>query len=69
MVNMNALKKRMVAAGHNQTSLERAAGIGNGAIGKWRTASPSIDNLSKVAEVLNCKIDELITNQRGENDG
>lgn len=40
--------------------LEKSCGLGNGAIGKWKDASPSVNNLKKVAEYLGCTIDELV---------
>lgn len=41
-------------------SLEEAAGLGNGAIGKWRTLKPNIGNLEKVAKVLNVKVIDIV---------
>ena len=40
--------------------LERSAGIGNGTVGKWRTVTPNVENLGKVAIVLNCSISALL---------
>lgn len=40
--------------------VERRAGIGNGTISKWKTASPSVENLSKVAKVLAVDIKKLM---------
>lgn len=40
--------------------LEREAGLKNGAIGKWRTSSPTIKSLQSVAKVLKVKINKLI---------
>lgn len=42
------------------TELERRAGLGNGTIGRWNESSPTLDNLSKVAKVLNVPIQKLI---------
>lgn len=41
-------------------SIEKLAGVGNGVIGKWRTMSPNIDTLSKIADALDVTIDELV---------
>lgn len=40
--------------------LENKAGLGNGTIKGWEKSSPTVDNLKKVANILNCTIDELI---------
>ena len=41
--------------------LEKVAGLGHGAITKWNTVSPSVRSLSKVAEVLECSVNDLLT--------
>ena len=43
--------------------LEREAGLGKGAISKWRTSSPTVDNLKAVANVLETTIDELLVEE------
>lgn len=40
--------------------VERRANIGNGTISKWKTSSPSVDNLNKVAKVLDVDINNLM---------
>lgn len=40
--------------------LEREAGLKNGAIGKWKTSSPTIKSLQAVAKVLKVSISRLI---------
>lgn len=40
--------------------LENELGFGAGTIYKWETASPSVQNLKKVADYFNCTIDELL---------
>lgn len=40
--------------------LENKAGLGNGTIKGWEKSSPTVNNLKKVANILNCTIDELI---------
>ena len=42
------------------TALEKEAGLGNGAIGKWKNSVPGVGNLKKVANILGCKVDELL---------
>lgn len=41
-------------------SLEKKAGVSVGSVYKWNTVSPTVKNLSKVAEVLECTLDELL---------
>lgn len=40
--------------------VERKAGLSKGIIGKWRTSSPSVDKLIKVADVLNVTVNKII---------
>ena len=42
------------------SSVEKKAGLSNGAISKWNTVSPTIDNLQAVAKVLKVKVDKLL---------
>lgn len=42
------------------SSVEKKAGLSNGAISKWNTVSPTIDNLQAVSKVLKVKIDKLL---------
>lgn len=48
------------AKGLSIAEVERKAGLKNGTIGKWRTHSPMVENLTAVADVLKVKIDKLI---------
>lgn len=50
-------KKRGVSVG----SVEKEAGLSNGAISKWNNVSPTIDNLQAVAKVLKVKVDKLLS--------
>ena len=40
--------------------LEKKAGVSVGSTYKWNTVSPTIRNLEKVANVLNCEITDLL---------
>ncbi len=40
--------------------LEKAAGLSNGAIFKWRVSTPKIDSVQAVAKVLKVKVDKLL---------
>ena len=46
--------------GMSIAALEKAAGLGNGTIGGWRTGSPTLDKLQAVANVLGVKISKLV---------
>nr|DAW60736.1 MAG TPA: SOS-response transcriptional repressor [Caudoviricetes sp.] len=41
-------------------SVEREANLSTGTISKWKTASPTVDNLKAVATVLKVKVDKLL---------
>lgn len=42
------------------TDLEKGAGLGNGTVGKWKTAQPNLATLQKVADFLKVPISKLI---------
>lgn len=44
----------------NISTLEKKAGLGNGTIGGWKTASPTLSSLQAVAKVLNVKVSTLL---------
>lgn len=46
--------------GFSIAEIEKKAQIGNGTIAKWKTSSPTIVNLSKVAKVLDVDIGTLL---------
>lgn len=48
------VKKMTIAA------LEAKAGIANGTVGGWRTGKPLAETLKKVADVLECDINDLL---------
>lgn len=54
---------KQLADAHNMTfaSLERAAGLGRGAIRRWDINCPAADRLLKVAELLGTSTDFLLT--------
>ena len=57
----NNIKKLCIERGDlNISQLEKACGIGNGTIGKWRTSNPSRDALEKVAAYLETTPEELL---------
>ena len=46
--------------GYTIASLEKAAGLSNGTIGKWQVSSPNIENLLKVARTLHVTVNTLV---------
>ena len=46
--------------GVSVASVEKKAGLSNGAISKWNNASPTVDNLNAVAIILKVKVDKLL---------
>lgn len=46
--------------------LEEKAGLKNGAVGKWRTHSPTVKNLQKVAEFFGVTINYLLREEKKE---
>ncbi len=46
--------------------LEKKAGLKNGAIGKWRTSSPTVKNLQKVADALGVSVNTLLREEKKE---
>lgn len=51
-----------LAAKRNLTmaDVERKAGLSQGIINKWKTCSPSVDKLIKVADALNITVNRII---------
>lgn len=60
MTIYDRIKAAADAQGKTIKTIEKEAGLGNGAIGKWEKSSPMTDNLAKVAAVLGVSIDDLI---------
>lgn len=46
--------------GLSLAKVERDIDLGNGTIGKWRTMSPKVETVAKVAEYFGVTIDELV---------
>lgn len=54
------VSKKASEKGISINALEKKAGVSVGSIYKWNEVSPTIRNLSKVANVLGCSVDDLI---------
>ena len=55
------VKQRAEQKGITIAEVARQAGISPTSVGKWRKSSPSIENVIRVARVLGCTVDELIS--------
>lgn len=64
MINIITLEALMKAKGYTYSSLERAADLGNGVARGWKDRNPSLNNLIKVADLLGCSLDDLISRDR-----
>lgn len=64
MINMVVLTALMQSKGYTFAKLERAADIGNGVIKDWSNRNPSLPNLVKVADLLECSVDDLLNRDR-----
>ena len=42
------------------SAVEKEAGLSSGAISKWNTCSPTLENANAVAKVLECTVDDLL---------
>lgn len=56
----NNIYKKATEKNISINALEEKAGVSKGSIYKWDSVSPTIKNLSKVANVLECSVDDLI---------
>lgn len=50
------------------TALERAVGFSNYTIAKWKTCSPRVENLKKVADYFGVTVDEIISEKAHQDD-
>jgi hypothetical protein len=44
-------------------SIEKEALLSRGSVCKWNSVSPSVKNLKKVADILGCTTDDLLTTE------
>ena len=49
--------------------LEIKAELGNGTIGGWNNSSPTVRSLKKVADILECTVDELLEEESKKDAG
>lgn len=55
------IKDLCKAKGVSINYVEKTAGLSNGIISKWNSCSPTVENVQLVAKVLECTVDELLT--------
>lgn len=60
---LKRIKEKCKEKGLTIFALEKKAKIGNGTIARWDTSSPTVENLIAVAKVLECTVDELISEE------
>lgn len=46
--------------------LEEECGLGNATVRRWNTSTPRLDSIKKVANYLGVSLDDLLTEERGE---
>lgn len=59
---MNAIRRLREAQGFSQLEFAMALGVTQGAVSHWENGrrKPDIDDLVRIAQLLNCKVDDLI---------
>ncbi len=64
MLIYDRLKEICKDKGVSPASVEKKAGLGNGAVTKWNDFSPTVKNLKAVADVLDISVDMLIADKK-----
>lgn len=60
------IQKICDSKGLTVSGLEKDLGFSNSTIRKWKNSSPSIENLKKVADYFGITVDELISEETGD---
>lgn len=68
MTMLHRIKVLCEKKGQTLASLERAASLGQGTIRRWDNNYPSVDKLLKVANLLDVKVDYLLTGAKYSSD-
>lgn len=63
MVDLAKIKEKAKGKNLSIAQLEIKAGIANGTISGWEKSKPFVETLSKVANVLECSIEELLVKE------
>lgn len=66
---MNKIKQKREAAGFTQNNIASMLSIDRSTIAKWESgeALPRADKLPQLAQILNCKIDDLFDEEERRN--
>lgn len=63
------VKKHAKAAGIAINAIEKQAGLSTGSICKWNAVSPTASSLLRVAQILECSINDLLVQSDNANRG
>ena len=55
--------RRAKEVGISINAIEKETGLAIGSICKWNSVSPSVRSLSKVAQVLKCSVNDLLSSK------
>lgn len=66
-MNLSKIDEFRKLHGLSRTELEEAAGLSNGALGRWERSvyGPSISQLMKVARYFKVSVDKLLVEEEG----
>ena len=65
---MNGIQEKRSLLGINQSEFSNLLGVERSTISKWETGKslPRAELLPKIAQILNCSVDELLRGERNE---
>ena len=65
---MNIIQEKRSSLGMNQSEFSNLLGVERSTISKWETGKslPRAELLPKIAQILNCSVDELLRGDRNE---
>jgi len=66
---LKQIKERAKQQKISVREIERRANVSENSIYRWDDAPPSIDKVKRVADVLECKVDDLIADPATEDTG
>lgn len=61
------IRRKAKDMGMSINALEKEADLSIGSICKWNTVSPTVNSLLKVANILGCTVDDLLSTQTHDN--
>ena len=65
---MNIIQEKRSLLGINQSKFSNLLGVERSTISKWETGKslPRAELLPKIAQILNCSVDELLRGEKNE---